>query len=123
MLIIVTVDRCRARSERLTQLLFSAFPGSTVYRHTELLHVPHDVLNHKVDAVLLEVELTKANDLDLLRKLRRQKPDLPIFVTSESEVPHTEGEALGAHGFFVLPESEQPLVEAIRSVVRKASVS
>jgi DNA-binding NarL/FixJ family response regulator len=109
--------------ERLTQLLFSAFPGSTVYRHADLLHVAHDVLNHKVDVILLEAEMTKANNLDLMRKLRRQKPGLPVFVTSETEVLRTEAEASGAHGFFVLPDSEQLLVEAIRLAIHKEPTS
>ena len=49
----VTADSCRTHLERLTQLLFSSFPGSTIYQHSNLLHVPHDVLNKKVDAVVL----------------------------------------------------------------------
>ena len=52
-MVFVTADRCRPQLEQLTQMLVSAFPGSTIYRHTDLFRVPHDVLTHKVDAVLL----------------------------------------------------------------------
>ena len=73
----VTADSCRARLEQLTQILVFSFPGSTIYQHTDPLHVPHDVVSHKVDAVLLEAELEKTSSLDLMQQLRRQKPELP----------------------------------------------
>ena len=63
----VTADSCRARLEQLTQILVFSFPGSTIYQHTDLLRVPHDVLNHKVDAVLLEAEMEKMNTLELVQ--------------------------------------------------------
>ena len=69
----VTADSCRTHLERLTQLLVSAFPGSTVYQHTDLCRVPHDILNNKVDAVFLETEVDESNSLDFVRMLRRQK--------------------------------------------------
>ena len=52
-MIFVTADRCRSQLERLTQLLVSAFPGSTIYQHTDPERVLHDVLSHPVDAVFL----------------------------------------------------------------------
>ena len=110
----VTADRCRARLERLTQILVFSFPGSTIYQHTDLLHVPHDVLSHKVDAVLLDAEMEKTNSLDLVQKLRRQKPDLPIFITSEAYNHYESVVAAGTNGYFVLPDNEQKLLEAIR---------
>ena len=76
----VTADSCRSQLERLTQLLVSAFPGSTVYQHTDLCRVPHDVLNHKVDAVFLETEMDQTNGLDFVQMLRRQKSNLPVFL-------------------------------------------
>ena len=65
-------------------MLVSSFPGSTVYQHTDLFRASHDVLNHKVDAVLLEAETEGAGILDLMQKLRRQKPGLPVFIISKN---------------------------------------
>ena len=110
----VTADRSRARLERLTQILVSAFPGSTIYQHIDLLRVLHDVLNHKVDVVLLKAEMEKMNGLDLVQKLHRQKPDLTVFIISESYDLYERAVAAGANGYFVLPDSEQKLLEAIR---------
>ena len=122
-MIFVTADSCRAQLERLTQILVSSFPGSTIYRHTELGHVPHDVLSHKVDAVVLEADAEPMNGLDLMQKLRRQKPDLPVFIISKTANFREEAEAAGANGCFVLPDGEQQLLDAIRLAKNKENLS
>ena len=119
----VTADSCRIQLERLTRQLVSAFPGSTIYQHTDLCRVPHDVLNHKVDAVFLGAETEKMNGLDLIQKLRRQKPELPVFVISKSNDFYGKAAEAGANGYFVLPDSEQRLLEEIRLAVNKESAS
>ena len=119
----VTADSCRIQLERLTQLLVSAFPGSTIYQHADLLRVPHDVLNNKVDAVLLEVGMDKMNGLDCMKMLRRQKPDIPVFLISKNGYFCEEAEEAGADGCFVLPDSEQRLLDAIRLVLNKETAS
>lgn len=119
----VTVDSCRAQLQRLTQILFSSFPGSTIYQHTDPSRVPHDVLSHKVDAVLLEAEMGKVNSLDLMQKLRRQKPELPVFIISKTNRLYEKAVAAGANGYFVLPDSEQHLLDAMRMVMKKENAS
>ena len=119
----VMADSCRARLERLTQILVSTFPGSTIYQHTDLLRVPHDVLTHKVDVLLLGAEIETTNTLDLLQKLRRQKPALPVFIISESNDLHEKTATAGANGCFVLPDREQQLLEAIQLAMNKTNVS
>ena len=113
-LVFVTADSYRPQLERLTKILVSAFPGSTIYQHTDLLHVPHDVLNHRVDAVFLEAETGKAGGLNFMKRLRRQKPNVPIFIIAKTEEFREEAEAAGANGCFVLPDCEQQLLDAIR---------
>lgn len=122
-MIFVTADSCRPQLERLTQILVSAFPGSTIYQHTDLLRVPHDVLNHKVDAVVLEADTETMNSLDLVQKLRRQKPPLPIFIISKIADFREEVEAVGASGCFVLPDGTQQLLDAIRLAKNKENSS
>ena len=122
-MIFVTADSCRSQLERLTQLLVSAFPGSTVYQHTDLCRVPHDVLNHKVDAIFLETEVDKTNSLDFVRMLRRQKKSLPVFIISQTEDLREEAAKAGANDYFVQPVTEQQLRDAIRSVKNKENAS
>ena len=118
-MIFVTADSCRTQLQKLTQLLVSAFPGSTIYQHTDLLRVPHEVLNSRVDAVFLGAEIGKRNGLDFMKMLRRQKPDIPIFFILKTDEFREETEKAGATGCFVLPDSEQQLLEAIRLIKNK----
>ena len=122
-MIFVTADSCRSQLERLTQLLVSAFPGSTVYQHTDLCRVPHDVLNHKVDAIFLETEVDKTNSLDFVRMLRRQKKSLPVFIISQAEDLREEAAKVGVNDYFVQPVTEQQLRDAIQSVKDKENAS
>jgi two-component SAPR family response regulator len=122
-LIFVTADRCRIQLERLTQLLVSTFPGSTIYQHTDLCHVPHDVLNHKVDAIFLETEVDESNSLDFVRMLRRQKKSLPVFIISQTEDLREEAAKVGVNDYFVQPVTEQQLRDAIQSVKDKENAS
>ena len=75
----------------------------------------HDALNHKVDAVLLGAEMEKTNGLDLMQKLHRQKPDVPVFIISETDSLYEKAIEAGAKGYFVFPDGEQQLLDAIRS--------
>ena len=119
----VTADGCRTQLERLTQLLVSAFPGSTVYQHTDLCRVPHDILNNKVDAVFLETEVDESNSLDFVRMLRRQKKSLPVFIISQAENLREEAAEAGVNDYFVQPVTEQQLRDAIQSVKDKENAS
>ena len=119
----VTADSCRRRLERLTQLLFSAFPGSTIYQHTDLFRVSHDVLSHKVDAVLLEAETEKMSSLDLIQKLRRERPKLLVFIIAKTHDLYEKAIAAGASGYFIMPDNEQNLLEAMRLLINKENVS
>ena len=122
-MIFVTADSCRTQMERLAQLLVSAFPGSTVYQHTDLCRVPHDVLNHKVDAIFLETEVDESNSLDFVRMLRRQKKSLPVFIISQTEDLREEAAKVGVNDYFVQPVTEQQMRDAIQSVKDKENAS
>ena len=122
-MIFVTADSCRSQLEGLTQLLVSAFPGSTVYQHTDLCRVPHDILNNKVDAVFLETEVDESNSLDFVRMLRRQKKSLPVFIISQAENLREEAAEAGVNDYFVQPVTEQQLRDAIQSVKDKENAS
>ena len=110
----VTADSCRTKLERLTQLLFTSFPGSTIYQHTDLARVPHDVSCHRVDAVFLEAETGK---LDLLQQLHQQNPSLPVFILSNTGNLYQEAVNAGANGYFILPDGEQQLLDAIHAQI------
>ena len=122
-MIFVTADRCRSQLERLTQLLVSAFPGSTIYQHTDPERVLHDVLSHPVDAVFLAAETDKTRDLDVVHMLRKQKSNFPVFILSQTEDLRKAAAEAGADGYFVQPVTEQQLREAIRSAQNEEKAS
>ena len=121
--VFVVADSCRTQLERLTLLLVSAFPGSTIYRHTDLFHVPHDVLSNKIDAVFLEAGTDNADGLNLMQRLRRQKPDLPVFFLSKTDELCKKAVDAGADGCFVLPGEEEKILDALRLAKKKENVS
>lgn len=113
-MVFVTADSCRLQLEKLTKLLVSAFPGSTVYQHTDLLRVPQDVFKNKVDAVVLGSGMEKTNGVDFMKMLHRQKPGVPVFMISASQPVRADAEDTGVVGCFVLPDDEKLLLDAIR---------
>lgn len=122
-MIFVTADSCRSQLEGLTQLLVSVFPGSTIYQHTDLCRVPHDVLNNRVDAVFLEAEMDKTNGLNFVQMLRRQKSNLPVFIISKTEELREEAAEVGVNDYFVHPVTKQQLLEAMGSVINKENAT
>ena len=112
-MVFVTADSCRMQLEKLTQLLVSTFPGSTIYQHTELNRVSHDVFTHKVDAVFLEAEMDNESGLDFMKMLHRQKPDVPVFIIAKSEDLSAKAAAAGASGYFVLSDNSEQLLDAV----------
>ena len=121
-MVFVTADSCRLQLEQLSRMLVSTFPGSTIYRHTDLRQVSHVVFNHKVEAVFLEAVTDKINSFDFMRMLHRQNPELPVFIIAKAEGFREEAKAAGARGCFILPDEEPQLLEAIRLAINKENV-
>ena len=119
----VTADSCRLQLVRLTKLLVSVFPGSTIYQHIDLCRVPHDVMQNNVDAVFLEAEINETDGLEFAQMLRRQKTNLPVFIISRTEDLREEAAEAGANDYFVQPVTEQQLRDAIWSVKNKENAS
>ena len=122
-MIFVMLDSSKTQQERLTKLLLASFPGSVIYQHLNAQHASHDVLCNKVDAVFLEAGMEKANGLPLIQILRRQKPELPVFIIAKTNGFHENADDVGVNGYFVLPDQEQQLLEAIRLIKNKEKVS
>ena len=113
-MVFVTAGSCRKQLESLTQLLISAFPGSTIYRHTDLFRTLSDILNNKADAVFLVAETDIKNELEFTQMLRRQKPDISVFIISNDENRREEAAEAGVKDYFVQPVGEQQLWDAMR---------
>ena len=74
------------------------------------------------DLVVLDLLLPGMDGLDLLRELRRRKPDLPVLILSARSDLETKlrGFKLGADDYLVKPFSLGELSARIESVLRRA---
>ena len=115
-MVFVTAGGCKTQLENLTQVLVSAFQGSTIYRHTDPFRLLHDVLHQKIDAVFLVTEKDKANSLEFVQMLRRQKPDIPVFAISDTEDLRKQATDAGVNDYLILPVGEQKLWDVMQSV-------
>lgn len=83
---------------------------------TALLTTPYDLL-------LLDIGLPDGSGLDVLKKLRRDKNDVPVLIlTAYDETPHkVEGLDAGADDYLVKPFDLDELRARIRALQRRAS--
>lgn len=75
------------------------------------------------DLVLLDVMLPGTNGLDLLRRLRRNRPDLPVLIVSAlgSERDKVQGLELGADDYVAKPFGSAELRARVRAALRRAA--
>lgn len=74
---------------------------------------------HSVDAILLDLNMAKSADIDTLRNLREQHPEIPVIIFTEQEEEHVALTAIrnGAQDYLVKGKV-QP--EAISHAILKA---
>ena len=82
-MIFVVADRELGRLREMTMFLLSAFQGSTVYQHTDLVHATGDVLRHRVDALLAADE--QSDGAEQMEMVQKKRPELPVFLLSDME--------------------------------------
>ena len=58
--------------------------------------------------------MDRDNGQDFVGMLRRQKPNVPVFIIAKTGDCCEEAEIAGADGYFILPDDEQQLLDAIR---------
>lgn len=115
-MIFVTANNDREQLESLTKLLLAAFPGSVIYQHADPMLAPKSVQDNKVDAVFAEARMKRVDGLELLHILRKKKPDVPVFVLSETEEYRDEAIKQGADAYLLHPVTVQSLRSALLAV-------
>lgn len=78
---------------------------------------------HPTDLVVLDLMLGNLNGLDVCRRLRRRRPDLPIVMLTAlgEENDRVLGLETGADDYVTKPFSPRELVLRIRSVLRRTA--
>ena len=77
----------------------------------------------EVSLVLLDLVLPAGDGLEILRKLRRDRPSLPVIIASArgSEDQRVRGLELGADDYVVKPYSAREILARVRAVLRRSA--
>jgi DNA-binding response OmpR family regulator len=81
-------------------------------------------LNKKSDLILLDIMLPGMNGYEICRKLKKEKPELPIIMITArgSEMDKVSGLDTGADDYVTKPFSIPELMARIRAVLRRGAV-
>jgi len=78
-------------------------------------------LDNKIDLLLLDVMLPDMNGHEICRRIKKEKPELPIIMISArvSEMDRVSGLDVGADDYVTKPFSIPELVARIRAIFRR----
>lgn len=81
-------------------------------------------LNKQLDMLLLDIMLPGINGYEICRKLKKEKPDLPIIMITArgTEIDKVTGLDFGADDYLTKPFGIPELLARIRALFRRASV-
>jgi DNA-binding response OmpR family regulator len=101
------------------------FEGYTVTAETNGETGLQIALDKKTDLVLLDIMLPGMNGYEICRKLKNEKPELPIIMITArgSEMDKVSGLDTGADDYVTKPFSIPELMARIRAVFRRAAQS
>ncbi len=98
--------------------------GFTVRTYTDGAEALRQLTASPVDLAILDIKMPRMDGMELLERLRRQS-DLPvIFLTSkDDEVDELMGLRMGADDYIKKPFSQRLLIERIRVLLRRETVT
>jgi DNA-binding response OmpR family regulator len=99
------------------------FEGYQVHTSTDGLEGFNIALERHVDLLLLDIMLPGLNGYEICRKLKKEKPDLPIIMITArgSEMDTVAGLDIGADDYISKPFSIPELLARVRAVLRRSS--
>jgi DNA-binding response OmpR family regulator len=97
------------------------FEGYEVLFATDGLAGMHKALAESPDMILLDIMLPGVSGYDICRRVKEQKPNLPIIMLTArgQEVDKVAGLDLGADDYITKPFSVPELMARIRAVLRR----
>lgn len=99
------------------------YEGYTVMEETNGIKGLKLALEKKTDLILLDIMLPGMNGYEICRKLKNEKPELPIIMITArgSEIDKVSGLDIGADDYVTKPFSIPELMARIRAVLRRMS--
>ena len=116
---ILLVDDHPVVRQGIRQVLSGAFEDSEVGEAASAEEGLHEVLDNDWDVMVLDISLPGASGLDLLKDLRRERPQLPVLVLSIHPPDQFARRALGAGalGYLTKDSAATELVKAVSEVI------
>jgi two-component system, OmpR family, response regulator len=104
-------------------ILFHAFnkPGYTVMHENDGKRADHLLAVHEFDVVILDMGLPGMDGVDVLRRLRHRKNNVPVLIlTARDEVQdRVLGLDMGADDYLTKPFDVSELEARVRSLIRR----
>lgn len=99
------------------------YEGYTVITETNGLKGFKLAFEESTDLILLDVMLPEMNGYEICRKVKKEKPDLPIIMISarDSEMDKVSGLDIGADDYVTKPFSIPELIARIRARFRRVA--
>jgi DNA-binding response OmpR family regulator len=99
------------------------FEGYEVHTSTDGLEGFNIAQEKPVDLLLLDIMLPGLNGYEICRRLKKEKPDLPIIMITArgSEMDTVAGLDIGADDYISKPFSIPELLARVRAVLRRSS--
>jgi CheY-like chemotaxis protein len=102
--------------------------GERGYEITEVTNGPDaiDLLSIKpYDLVLIDEMMPVMNGLELLRRIKAIRPELPAVMVTKSEAEELMEQAIGEHiaGFLTKPVNPSQILSVVKSIVDKRKIS
>lgn len=84
--------------------------------------IPEQISQHRINLVYLDIELPHTSGLDVLKQIRRSKPDIMVVMVSgeSSQENVTTAIKTGANGFIVKPFNSGRILESLQNYLKKA---
>lgn len=77
------------------------------------------IKNHKIDAVVSDVQMPGGNGIDLLKDVKDYNSEIPVlvFITAFADITDAQAYDLGADAIFTKPFDKKQLVKTIKNAI------